>query len=143
MKAAALFAELGILAAASEPLNTYWPAAVPWNYRIGYAAMPGKECTSGLSDPVEVAFLTEAMVEGVPLSNWQCYYRCSVLGQCTGAESEDTVAVFSVCGDLALLKKACDAAPECKGIHKDQAADRGFLLKAGCEEEALQGLLTD
>jgi hypothetical protein len=143
MRAIALLAlHWGGLAAASE-LNTYWPSAVPWNYQIGYAAMPGKACTSGLSEPLEVGFISDASVDGVPLSNWQCYYRCSVLGLCTGAESGDTAAVFSVCGDLQLLKKACDAAPGCKGIHKDQATDRGFLLKASCQEEALQGQLVD
>jgi len=147
------------LAVGQAPLNAYWPGSLPWNYQIGYAAMPGKECLSGLTEQVEVSYAT-GLVDDAPLYMHQCSYKCSngctgdgngnVVAEdgtsktlpcfCSGKEASDTVSVFSVCGDVPLLKKACDAAPDCKGFHKAKGKNRGFLLKAGCMQEALEGL---
>jgi hypothetical protein len=125
---------------------------MPWDYKIGYAAIPGKMCSSGLTDEasgeaIEVAFL-DALVDGVPLSA----YQCSAAAAATAADGStktldksgklgtDTVTVFSVCGTLDILKKACDAAEGCKGFHKVEGKNRGFLLKDNCQREALAGL---
>ena len=37
--------------------------SLPWNYQIGYAAMPGKECLSGLTEQVEAPAFCFALVE--------------------------------------------------------------------------------
>jgi hypothetical protein len=131
--------------AASEPINAYWPSGrSPWNYQIGYAAMKGKECLAGLSEQVEVAFITDKTVDGVSLDMHQCYNKCAgkpATGDCADFDATvDTISNTSVCGDLALLKAACDAAAECKGFHQVVGKKKGFLLKGDCMTEALAGL---
>jgi hypothetical protein len=157
--AVALLALLRV--AAQAPVNTYWPKGYAYNYKVAYAIMADKECESGLTDQIEVPFYKDTLVDGIPLYIHQCGYKCTkgCSGDTTKAvkgedgetyqvdcgcsnfvASEDTSDVFSVCGDLKLMRKMCDALPDCFGIHKIQEQSKGFLLKRPCMLEALNGL---
>jgi hypothetical protein len=150
--------------------NSYWPKGYAYNYKVAYAVMASKQCESGLDDQIEVKHYDNLVdgsrdaPDKVPLYMHQCAYKCPreckgkgntvvnikdrdgvntygvYCGCSTYDASTDTDDVFTVCGDQTVMKKTCDALPECFGFHSFKYGAKAFMLKRPCMLEALNGL---